>query len=307
MKRLIGGFIFILIITSAYCQDIELPLWPHGVPNSIETDEHEIREKGEILVVRNVQEPSISVYLPAKRHATGQAVIICPGGGYNVLAYDWEGVDVARWLNSKGIAAIVLKYRLPVSASVVVRHEAPLQDAQRAMKMVRFYAEDWNINENQIGIMGFSAGGHLASTLGTKFDHNTLTPVDRIDSLNSRPDFMILVYPVISFREEFTHAGSRKALLGDQDSPGLRDFYSGELHTSAQTPPSFLVHSGDDAGVPVENSIYFYQALKKNGVKAEMHIYPAGGHGYSLAIGRGHLQKWTDRLYDWLNYLHQAP
>lgn len=296
-----------MAIPSAFCQDIELPLWPDGVPNSIATDEHEIREKGEILLVRNVQEPSISVYLPAKRHATGQAVVVCPGGGYNVLAYDWEGVDVARWFNSKGIAALVLKYRLPVSASVVVKHEAPLQDAQRAIRLVRFHAEDWNIKDNQIGIMGFSAGGHLASTLGTKFNHHTLPQADRIDSLSSRPDFMILVYPVISFREEFTHTGSRNALLGDQDSPRLRDFYSGELHAGPQTPPAFIVHSGDDAGVPVENSLYFYQTLKKNGVKAEMHIYPEGGHGYSLAIGRGHLQTWTDRLYDWLKYLHQAP
>jgi acetyl esterase/lipase len=293
------GFLLISF-TSGYAQNFSIKLWTGTVPNSIMTEETEIREQKDILYIRNVQEPEIDVYLPAGRHATGEAVIICPGGGYRVLAYDWEGADIARWFNSKGIAAIVLKYRLPVSNSIIVRHEAPLQDAQRAIRMVRQYAEDWNINKNRIGIMGFSAGGHLASTLGTKFDYQTFDSVDEIDRISARPDFMILIYPVISFREKFSHSGSRDALLGNDASQELIDFYSNELHVSSDTPPAFLVHSGDDKGVPVENSLYFYQALKNKGISSEMHIYPYGGHGYSLAIGRGYLQSWTERLNDWL-------
>ncbi|MFP4365660.1 MAG: alpha/beta hydrolase [Bacteroidales bacterium] len=277
-----------------------MKLWTGKVPNSIMTEDTEVQEQKDILYIRNVQDPEIDVYLPVERHATGEAVVICPGGGYRVLAYDWEGADVAKWFNSKGIAAIVLKYRLPVSNSIVVRHEAPLQDAQRALRMVRHNADEWNINKNSIGIMGFSAGGHLASTLGTKFDYRTLDPVDEIDRINARPDFMILVYPVISFREEFSHNGSRDALLGKGATQELIDFYSNELHVGPDTPSTFIVHSGDDEGVPVENSLYFYQALKNHGISSEMHIYPYGGHGYSLAIGRGYLQSWTDRLNDWL-------
>jgi acetyl esterase/lipase len=297
MKRLISGICLAMLTTLLMSQDFEVNLWPDKVPDA---DNNETSEYTDIMRIRNVQVPSVAVYLPAKRHATGQAVIICPGGGYQVLAYDWEGIDIARWFASRGIAAIVLKYRLPVSNSVAVRHEAPLQDAQRALRLTRFNAEHWNIDVNKIGVMGFSAGGHLASTLGTRFDHYTLDPVDAIDEVSARPDFMVLVYPVISFREQYSHTGSRDALLGEDAGSGLVDFYSNELHVSSKTPPAFLVHSGDDTAVPVENSLYFYQALVNQGIPAEMHIYPEGGHGYSLALGRGYLQTWTDRLYDWL-------
>ena len=299
MKRLLSGICLTMIFTLTMSQDFEVNLWPDMMhdPNS---DEKEIQVYTDILRISNVQVPSVAVYLPAKRQATGQAVLICPGGGYNILAYDWEGIDVARWFASKGIAAIVLKYRLPVSKTIPVRHEAPLQDAQRAMRLIRFNADHWNIDVNKIGVIGFSAGGHLASTLGTRFDYNTLDPVDAIDEVSARPDFMVLVYPVISLREQYSHTGSRDALLGEDADSGLIDFYSNELHVSSGTPPAFLVHSGDDTAVPVENSLYFYQALINQEIPAEMHIYPEGGHGYSLAIGRGYLQTWTDRLYDWL-------
>lgn len=293
-----------MITSSLPAQNFIMPLWPDGVPNSTTSDEKEIHAREEILRISKVQDPGIAVYLPSKRSATGQAVVICPGGGYRVLAYDWEGVDIARWFNSKGIAAIVLKYRLPDSKSILVRHEAPLQDAQRAVRMVRHNAGSWNIDSNRIGVMGFSAGGHLASTIGTIYDHHTIDAVDSIDLVSARPDFLILVYPVISFRDSFTHSGSRNSLLGENPDPELIRFYSNELNVNPETPPSFLIHSGDDRSVPVENSIYFYQALKDNGVRAEMHIYPEGGHGFSLALGRGHLQGWTDRLYDWLRQEH---
>jgi acetyl esterase/lipase len=302
MKSFVTGICLIITYSFASGQDFEVNLWPDKVADE-KSDEKEVYDYGDILMIRNVIVPSIAVYLPAKRHATGQAVLICPGGGYNILAYDWEGVDIARWFTSKGIAAVVLKYRLPHLKSLPVRHEAPLQDAQRALRIMRFNADHWNIDVNRIGVIGFSAGGHLASTLGTRFDHETLDPVDAIDKVSARPDFMVLVYPVISFRENYSHAGSRNALLGEDAERRLVDFYSNELHVSSQTPPAFLVHSGDDTVVPVENSLYFYQALINHGIPAEMHIYPEGGHGYSLAIGRGYLQTWTDRLYEWLKEL----
>lgn len=305
MKYFILLILLGLVFSSGFCQTFKIPLWPDEVPNSRKTDEKEIHDHSDIIRIRNVQSPEIAVYLPSGRHATGQAVLICPGGGYHILAYDAEGVDVAKWFNSKGIAAAVLKYRLPISKSVVISHEAPLQDTQRALRLLRYHADEWNINKDQIGIIGFSAGGHLASTLGTKFDHNTLEPADEIDIISARPDFMILVYPVISFRESFSHQGSKNALLGENPSDELVDFFSNEMHVSSATPPAFIVHSGDDKSVPVENSLSFYQAMVRQGVMAEMHIYPDGGHGYSLAVSKGYLQTWTDRLYDWLSFLHR--
>ena len=294
-------FFFILLSNKAMSQALEMPLWQDAVPNYRQTDEVEKQEKGDILWVRNVQKPGIEVYLPTKQSATGQAVVIFPGGGYGGLAYDWEGQDIAKWFNSKGIAAVVVKYRLPNSKSVVVRHEVPLQDAQRALRLTRHHAKEWNIDPAKVGIMGFSAGGHLASTLGTHFDQKIASSSnDAVDALSARPDFMVLVYPVITMKEAHTHMGSRNSLLGEKADPKLVDLYSNELHVKANTPPTFIVHSSDDKAVPVENSLLFYQALVKNGVSAEMHIYPEGGHGYSLAVNKGYLQSWTDRLHDWL-------
>jgi len=280
-------------------QDYQLPLWKGTVPNFQETEEREQVARTDIVRISKVQKPDIEVYLPAKANATGQAVIICPGGGYHILAYDWEGTDIAKWLNSQGIAGIVLKYRLPTSKSQVVPHKSPLLDAKRAMRLVRSNAKDWNINPNQIGIMGFSAGGHLASTLGTHFDYGIKTAEDPIDRISSRPDFMVLVYPVISFTKNF-HSGSKEALLGPKPDEQLVTSYSNELQVGLDAPPAFLIHTGDDLAVPVENSIDFYRALKDKGVKAEMHIYPEGGHGFGLAIGKGYLQTWPDRLSSWL-------
>lgn len=277
-----------------------IPIWPDEIPNSQKTDIQETQENNDILWIEQVQEPALEIFLPSKRNATGQAVVICPGGGYRGLAYDWEGTDIAKWLNSKGIAAFVLKYRLPVSSSVVTPNEAPLQDAKRAIRTVRANADEWNISGNQIGIMGFSAGGHLASTLGTHFDSEDTFQTDQTDSLIARPDFMILVYPVITMKEPYTHSGSRINLLGEKPGFELIEYYSNENRVTKETPPTFIIHATDDEGVPVENSLMFYQALKDNSIPAEMHIYPEGGHGFSLAVGRGHLQTWTDRLYDWL-------
>lgn len=263
----------------------------------------EKRDTTNIVRISLVQTPSIDVYLPAGSNATGQAVVICPGGGYGILAYDWEGSDPARLLSARGIAAIVLKYRLPNSKSNITPHLTPLLDAKRAIRTVRANAAKWNIRKDQVGIMGFSAGGHLASTLATHFDAGVATAADSIERQSSRPDFAVLVYPVISMSKPIMHAGSRNNLIGASADTALTQLYSNELQVTGETPPTFLVHATDDKAVPVENSLLFYQALKENGVPAEMHIYPTGGHGFGLAIGKGYLETWTDRLVDWVRGL----
>ncbi|HLW19027.1 MAG TPA: alpha/beta hydrolase [Cyclobacteriaceae bacterium] len=274
------------------------------VPNVKVSDEKESIATEDIALVRNVQEPNIQVFLPSKRNATGQAVVICPGGGYAVLAYDWEGTDIAKWFNSHGIAAIVLKYRLPSLASQEAPHEAPLMDAQRAMRMVRQHAKEWNIDPQQIGVMGFSAGGHLASTLGTHYDAGDGNAEDPIEQISSRPDFMILGYPVISLKKHVAHIGSRNNLLGKSPSDDLVDKFSNELHVTEDTPPTFIFHSQDDTGVPVQHSLLFYDALLDAKVPVEMHLYPTGGHGYSLGINaEGTHKGWPETCINWMRGL----
>lgn len=300
-----------LFLFSCFCsmtvlsQNTILPLWSNDIPNSIKTDEKEEVVSADIVRIAKVQVPQIEVYLPAKKIATGQAVLIFPGGGYGILAYDWEGTDFAKLLNSKGVAGIVVKYRLPGSKSVTEKHKVPLQDAQRAMRLVRSKAPEWNIDPNKIGILGFSAGGHLASTLGTHYNEEVYAKQDDIDHLSARPDFMTLAYPVITFGELNTHGGSKKNLLGENPSQKMVDHFSNELQVTSDTPPTFLVHATDDKGVPVENSLLFYTALLKNKVPAEMHIYPTGGHGFALGLQDPHLATWTDQWIGWLNSLKQ--
>lgn len=305
MKKYLFLVIQILILnTLCLGQNYCLPLWVNDIPNSQKTNEIEIRDTTNAVRISYVQNPDISVYLPSKGNATGQAVVICPGGGYRILAYDKEGTDIAKWLNSKGIAGIVLKYRLPVSKSNIINHKSPLLDAQRAIRLTRYHANEWNIKKDKIGIMGFSAGGHLASTAGTHFDSGDANAADPVDSMSSRPDFMILIYPVITLNEEFTHQGSRTALLGENPDPELVQYYSNELQVKKDTPPAIIIHAGDDGAVPVKNSLLFYQALKDKGITAELHIYPEGGHGFSLAIGGSYLETWPDRCIDWLKSLN---
>ncbi len=300
--------LLISIFSSDYInsQNFILPLWEGTAPNYKASNENEevfIGDNKELI--KNVQKPDIAVFLPAKEHATGEAVVICPGGGYWVLAYRWEGTDVARALNAKGIAAIVLKYRLPVSNNSIERHKSPLLDAKRAMRLVRSHAKEWNIESNKIGIMGFSAGGHLASTLSTHFDSGNSDSKDAVERLSCRPDFSILIYPVISFAGAYAHKGSAKALLGENASQEMINSFSNELQVTKNTPPTFLVHSEDDKAVPIKNSLVYYEALQKNNISAEMHLYPYGGHGYSLAIGKGHLSTWMDRCTDWIKYINE--
>ena len=292
MKKNLIILLLLVKSLSLPAQEYVMPLWEQ-VPNHKDSGEKEIVKGNEYTrTISFVQEPAIEVFLPSKNNATGQAVLICPGGGYSVLAYDKEGTDIAKWLNGNGIAGIVLKYRLPRSKSNIIPHETPLMDAQQAMKLVRENAEEWNIDPGSLGVMGFSAGGHLASTLGTHFD------------AGSRPDFMILVYPVITLKEPLTHKGSRNYLLGEKvNDPALIEYFSNELQVKADTPPTFLVHSMDDKAVPVENSMMFYQALKEKNIPSEMHLYPYGGHGYSLALDKGRLSNWRLELMEWLGDL----
>ncbi len=296
--------ILLLLITYPLMgQDTIMSLWPKDrIPNRIESDEKEEHKRNGILRISAVQEPTIEVYLPAKSNANGKAMLIFPGGGYGMLAYDWEGIDIAKFLNGKGIAGIVVKYRLPSSKSQKDKHHVPLIDAQRALRLVRSKAESFHIDADKIGILGFSAGGHLASTLGTHFEEKVYEPIDTVDQQSARPNFMALGYPVISFGE-MTHGGSKKNLIGENPNMEMVDYFSNEKQVSENTPPTFLFHASDDTAVPVENSLLFYQALKDRGVSATMHIYPKGGHGFSLARKDAHLMGWTERMFEWMESL----
>ena len=293
--------LLLLCCTPLVAQDFQLPLWSSEVPNQLKSAPSEQQEQREIIWVTHVQIPNISVFLPAKRHATGQAVLICPGGGYSGLAYNWEGTDIARWLNSKGIAGIVLKYRLPSAQSQPIPRLAPLQDAKQAIRLVREHAEEWNIDVDKVGVMGFSAGGHLASTLGTHYQDAESNVANQQAGTSARPDFLILIYPVISMMDDIANKGSRNNLIGANPTTDLIQTYSNELRVTKSTPPTFLIHSMDDQAVPVANSLRFYQALIKHDVPVEMHLFPHGGHGYSLALDHGHLSQWPELLNQWLS------
>ena len=296
IKTIVLVNVFFFFVLNIFAQD-SLFIWSDTVPNAKENSLEETFMWTNVPRIKDVTNPTLNIYLPPKEKASGAAVVICPGGGYAILAVKHEGYDLAEWFNSIGVAAFVLKYRLPNDESMVDKKIGPLQDAQQAIRIVRENADKWNIDTDKIGIMGFSAGGHLASTAGTHFEK----PVSPTNSTSVRPDFNILIYPVISFKESFTHMGSRNNLIGKNAPYNNVLEYSNELHITENTPPTFLVHSSDDTAVPVENSIRFYQELIKNNVSAEMHIFETGGHGYGM--GRDNLTKaWPERLKSWLNY-----
>lgn len=257
-------------------------LWPDGAPGALGKED--------------TDQPSIRAYVPKYVRLTNTAVVVCPGGGYGILAMDHEGQQVAEWLNTLGITAFVLKYRLGPR----YHHPVELHDAQRAIRYVRAHAVDYKIAPDRIGIMGFSAGGHLASTTGTHFDAGDASAADPIDRVSSRPDFMVLAYPVISFTAEYSHRGSARNLLGEKPDPALLENLSNEKQVTAQTPPTFLFHTDADSGVPAENSVAFYLALRKAKVPAELHIYEKGPHGVGLAPTDPVLSTWRERLAGWL-------
>jgi acetyl esterase/lipase len=273
-----------------------IPLYPNEIPNSKPSpDEEKTEERDDMTIVSKISIPTLTIFQP-QQGGNGTAVIVFPGGGYWVNAIRHEGYDVAKKFNEMGVTAFVVKYRIPNDATMVNREIGPLQDAQQAMLVVRSRAKEWNINPERIGIMGFSAGGHLASTAGTHF--NTVT-IPNEKKISFRPDFMMLIYPVISFQDEVGHTGSRDQLIGKNPSQDKIDLYSNELQVTPQTPPTFLVHASDDNGVKSLNSILFYESLLKNNVHAELHIYQGGGHGFGLN-NKTTDDQWIERCKNWM-------
>lgn len=267
------AFYLALVVTGVWAQPKAEFLWPEGAPGALGTADED--------------KPMLIHYAP-KRARNTTAVVVCPGGGYGHLAMDHEGVQIATWLNSLGVTAFVLKYRLGPK----YRHPAQMNDVQRAIRIVRARAAEYGVGADKIGVWGFSAGGHLASTAATHFDE--------AGGVSSRPDFAILTYPVISFTTEYVHKGSRRNLLGENPSEADMRLLSNELQVSKLTPPTFLVHTSEDKGVPAENSVLFYLALRKAGVPAEMHIYENGPHGFGLGSLDATLRSWPARLADWM-------
>jgi acetyl esterase/lipase len=261
-------------------------LWPQGAPGALGKEPADV--------------PTLTPFLPPKERATGAAVIVCPGGGYGRLA-DHEGAPVAEWLNTVGVTAFVLKYRLGPR----YKHPAMLQDAQRAVRTVRARAAEWGLDPARVGILGFSAGGHLASTAGTHFDAGRADAADPVERVSSRPALMLLIYPVITMREK-THAGSKRNLLGENPPPELVALLSNEERVTKETPPAFVVHTVEDAGVPVENSLMFVSALRRAGVPFELHLYERGPHGFGLGTARNNrpadpiLSTWPAHAAAWL-------
>jgi acetyl esterase/lipase len=267
-------------------------LWPEGVPGRAEAATPEVVEEGGRI--SNVHDPSLTVHL-ATGGGVRAAVIVCPGGGYRRLAFVHEGTEVAAWLNSIGVSAFILKYRMAEYG-----HPAPLRDVLRAVRTVRSQAARWNVDAAKIGVMGFSAGGHLASCAGTLFDAPEGRTGAAIDATSARPDFVVLVYPVIAMTPPLVHAGSRENLLGANPSAELVSRLSTDQQVTARTPPTFLVHGGTDTTVPPENSVSFYSALRKAGVPGELHLYQEGPHGIGLRPGHGPMSEWPARCAEWM-------
>jgi acetyl esterase/lipase len=292
VSRLLASFILLLTAAAAAAQPappaphppaepVEIPLWEGAAPGA--------------LGAEDADTPTLTIHR-ASRGAVGTGIVVAPGGGYGALAMDHEGRQVAALFNAMGVSAFVLKYRLGPR----YRHPVPLGDAQRAIRIVRARAREFGVAADRIGMMGFSAGGHLTATAGTQFDRGTPDAADPIERASSRPDFLILGYPVISFDPEITHRGSVRNLLGDQPDPKLVERLSNERQVTAETPPTFLFHTTADAGVPVENSVRFYLALRRAKVPAEMHVYENGPHGVGLALGDPALSTWPVLLANWL-------
>lgn len=308
--KLIIWFVFSVFATLGLASEPQiLPLWPGKAPGTESLPNEELVEdrstgKPEAAPNRKISRvtvPSLLIFRPASGTANHAAVIICPGGGYSSVGWDKEGLKVAEFLSGLGYTAAVLKYRMPRPDLTATGLPWPQQDAQRAIRLLRAMATEYDMNQNRIGIMGFSAGGHLAATCGVLKSIGDVGAHDPIDRLSARPDFLILVYPVVSMRDPMaTHPGSKKRLLGENPPPGMADQYSPEIHVNAATPPTFLVHAKDDR-VSVENSILFVEALKQAGVSYEFCLLETGGHGFGLAQGKpAPLGDWPTKMKLWL-------
>lgn len=298
--KLVVAFLTLGMSLPAFSQNKEIvPLWdkiPGEIQSPTYVEKTDLDKNGVISGVRYVSQPTLTVYLADPKKSNGTAVIICPGGGYGMLAINKEGYKVAEWFNTLGINAFVLKNRLPSDLIMKDKNIGPLQDAQEAVRLLRRNAQKWNLNPNKIGIMGFSAGGHLAATLSTHYNDKVY---DVTDNSSAKPDFSILIYPVISMENGITHEGSKINLLGKTAASDLIYNYSNEKQVTAETPKTFLVHATDDKAVPVENSINYYLALKNQKVPVEMHVYQNGGHGFGLGV-KGTNQFWPTACEKWL-------
>ena len=287
-------------------QNKTIVLWKDKIPGeilSVNYEEKEIYSENELQSTSNVKTPTITIYTPNEISVNGTSIIVFPGGGYSHLSMNKEGEKIAKWFNSLGITAFVLKYRMPSDEIMKDKSIGPLQDAQEAVRMVRRNAKKWNLDSNKIGVIGFSAGGHLAATLSTRYEEKTY---ESTDNTSSKPNFAILIYPVISMNSAITHKGSKEKLLGLNPSQELTDKFSCELHVNSTTPPTFIVHASDDKSVPVENSINYYLALKNKKVQTEMHIYEKGGHGFGLGI-IDTSKNWTNDCVNWLKSNNYIP
>jgi acetyl esterase/lipase len=270
-----------MTLTSADGAPKAEPLWPKAAPGALGDKDADI--------------PTLTPFLPAADKASGAAVVICPGGGYGGLAISYEGMDVGAWMAKRGVAGFVLKYRV-----APYKHPVPLEDAQRALRTVRARAKEWGVDPARVGILGFSAGGHLASTAATHFDDGKADAADPIDRAGCRPDFAILCYPVITLKPPYAHMGSRYNLLGKDADEKLVESLCNDEQVTAKTPPTFLFHTADDNAVPVENSLLFFEALHKAKVPAELHVYEHGRHGVGLAPNEPALSSWPDLLETWM-------
>ena len=286
-------FAFLFLTASLFVNGQTIyPLYPNAVPNSKLENNTEVKEVLTQGTYRRSTYPTLEVYLPDQSIATGAGIVICPGGGYSVIVFQGEGQNTAKMLAENGVAAFVLKYRLPDDLTMIDKKIGPLQDAQQAIKMVRENAEKWGLDINKIGIMGFSAGGHLASTEATHFKQAL---IENTNNTNLRPDFQVLVYPVISMQSGLTHADSRRKLLGDNPASTDVDLFSNELQVDKDTPPAYITHAADDNVVDVDNSIFYFEKLRKSKVPVEMHIYPKGGHGFIFGM-----PDWKEPFLKWL-------
>lgn len=288
----------IVIVANMFGQSKVIDIWKGKVPGSIKNRNYkQIVDSTYYIKLRHISNPAIEVYHASADNNSGTAVVVCPGGGYYGVSFVSEGVEVAKWLNHLGITAVVLHYRLPNDAIMKNKSIGPLQDGQEAIRIVRRNAKEWGIDPHRIGIMGFSAGGHLASTVSTHFNEKVY---EVTDSISARPDFSLLIYPVISMEENITHKGSQVSLLGDNPSSERIKHFSNELQVNDETPPAFLVHSIDDGAVPVQNSIEYALAMEKHHVPCELHIYQSGGHGYGLGRSKNTESTWPETCRKWL-------
>lgn len=298
MKKLFALSVTLTCFAVITCAQTVIPLYPDSIPNSKPVPDEERSETSDNgrVTISKVSRPALTVYMPPKEKANGAAVIVVPGGGYRVEASTHEGSDVAKRFNEMGVAAFVLKYRLPSDVTMINKEIGPVQDAQRAIQLVREKAKGWGIDKDRVGIIGFSAGGHLASTAGTHFNRAYIKVGKKVDL---RPDFMILVYPVISFADSITHMGSRDNLLGKDPSPERKAAFSNELRVTKKTPPAYLVHAEDDKTVKVQNMLLFATALQQNKVPFDFYLYEKGGHGFGMNNPTSEV-KWMDLVQEWM-------